>query len=298
MTVILVLGSAATEPAHHEARQALRSRGEVRTRESHRGPADLIVAELPPGSRAVPPEVAAVARQAAAAGILLWTSEPMVRPVTSVGFGQVVLASSSHRGHTISALDILLGTPRGDGEDRCGNQSLHQHWWSAWVTGPDRPRFDISQSDALGATFVHSRGERTSPAPARTAAQILAQAQTDARRCSLLREGLGAELHVVHLTPGGGYWLVHWPTHAAPLWLYSTLRMPARWSLSAVLATAGTPFVRVPAFAGDIMIAAEISEPATSELLSSLPHGSLEAHRALQKLVRPPSEWGVLLEVR
>jgi hypothetical protein len=294
MTVIVMLGSAATEPAHHEARQALRSRGEVRTSDAHRGRADIIVAELPPGARTVPPDVAAAAREASATGILLWATEPMVRPVAPVGAGQVVLASPTHRGHTISALDILLGAP----ELGRGDQALQRHWWCAWVAGGERPRFDVSQSEALGATFVHLRGEARAAAPGRTAAQILAHAQTDARRCSLLRDGLGADVHAVHLAPGGGYWLVHWPTHATPLWLYSALRMPARWSLSATLATTGTPFVRIPAFAGDVMIAAEIADEATAELTACLPQGALEAHRALERLVQRPADWGVVLEVR
>ncbi|MEZ4360964.1 MAG: hypothetical protein R3B48_12345 [Kofleriaceae bacterium] len=295
MTALLLVGAAATDPAHHEGRLALRSRGELRSRDAYQGPADLVVAELPPGARAVPPAVAELARETSARGILLWVSEPMVRPVTPVGAGNIVLAAAAHQGHTLSALDILLGAAATTPGQR---QSLHHHWWCAWVAGAASPAVDVHLADSVGATFVHHHGRERPANAARTAAHVLGNAQTDARRASLLREQLGGEALTVHLTPGGTAWLVHWPTTAAPLWLYSPLRMPARWCLSAALATTGTPFVRVPAFAGDLMISASVENDAVPELLESLTRGPLEIYRTLERLAAAPSRWGVILEVR
>lgn len=294
MTVILMVGTAATEPAHQEARAALRSRGELKTLAAHQGRADIVVGQLTPGQRCVPAEVAAAARTSLAAGVLLWASEPMIRPVSPVGSGNVVVVSPAARNHVLSALDILLGTPA----THSGNQSLHRQWWSGWVLGTEHRGFDCYQSDAMGATFVHHQSDSTAQSAGLLAAQSLARAQTDARRSSLLRDSLGDDVSLVHLAPGGGHWLVHWPQTPTQLWLCSPLRMPARWSVSATLAATATAFVRLPAFPGDLMIAAAVPSEGISELLDEIPLGALDVFRALEHVIRRPTDWGFVIEVR
>jgi hypothetical protein len=294
MTVILMVGATASAPEHHDARAVLRSRGQIASRESYRGRADIVVGELPAGSRTIPPEIAAAARESMAAGIVLWANEPLMRPVMPIGAGNVVLVSTSQRAYLLSALDILLGAPASRGS----RQALHRQWWSAWVLGTEQDHFDAYQADSTGATFVQYGGESPAPGAGLTAAQLLGSTQTDARRSSLLREALGTDLHLVHLSPGGGHWLVHWASHAVPLWLYSSLRMPARWSVSATLATGGSSFVRIPAFPGDLMISAAIEEPLIAELLEKIPLGALDVLRALETLVRRPTDWGFVIEAR
>jgi hypothetical protein len=289
-----MVGTAANAPEHQDARAVLRSRGQLASRDSYRGRADIVVGELPAGSRAVPPEIASAARESMAAGIVLWANEPLMRPVMPVGAGNVVLVSAPQRAHLLSALDILLGAPSSQGS----RQALHRQWWSAWVLGTEQAHLDAHQADNTGATFVHFQGQPPPQGAGLTAAQLLGSTQTDARRCSLLREALGRDLHLVHLSPGGGNWLVHWASHATPLWLYSPLRMPARWSVSATLATSGSSFVRMPAFPGDLMISAAIDDDDIAELLETIPLGALDAFRALESLVRRPTDWGFVIEAR
>jgi hypothetical protein len=293
MTVFLMVGSTATDPNHQDLRAALQRRGELTTMGANRDRADVVVGQLPPGARVVPGEIATAARESLASGVLLLASEPMIRPVTPVGSGNVVLVSPQ-RTHVLSALDILLGAPTSQG----GHQALLRHSWSGWAVGSHELALDHYQTDAAGATFVHAQGPRAKQSAALVATQMLGAAQTDARRSSLLREALGTDVQLVHLAPGGGTWLVHWTHNSTPLWLCSSLRMPARWSVSAALAASGAPFVRLSAFPGDLMISTSIPDQEIRELLDKISLGALDIFRALERLVHRPTDWGFVLEVR
>ncbi|MBK7538746.1 MAG: hypothetical protein IPI49_25945 [Myxococcales bacterium] len=299
MTAFLLVGAAASDPALQDARAMLRGRGEVSGPDAPRSGVDIVVASLPAGTRAVPKDLAELARSAGAWGLLLWIHEPMVRPVTALGEGNVVLASPTSRQHVLSALDLLLGAP----VTGAGRQALHRHFWAAWALGAESSPFFAMHSDSLGATLVHAATTPRPPSarpdcPAKLANQAINQAQTDSRRGSLLREALGDDALVAHLSPDGGHWLVYWPKALAPLWLYSPLRMPARWSVSATLANSGVPMVRMPAFPGDLLVAASIAEQDIPQLLTALPLGALDVLRTLENLTRRSMDWGFVVEVR
>jgi hypothetical protein len=293
MTRILLMG-ADDEPRLRDAHAVLRGRGEILAPGPSAQRADLVVGELPRGTRAVPAEIAAAARAAEAIGVLLWTEEPMVRPVTPVGAGNVVLVSPAHRGHVLAALDILLGVPAPP-----GRQAVHRAWWSGTVMASPTGELDDYQSESMGATFVH-QGVRQAetPSPALLASQLIERAQTDARRGALLRDALGDSLALVHLAPGASHWLVSWPSHAPPLWVFSPLRLPMLWSLSATLAASESSFARFPSYPGDLMVAAALGEAETAELLATFALGSLDVLRALERLAHRPGDWGFVLEVR
>lgn len=293
MTAFLLLGSIATDPALEEMRALLRVRGDVLG--SAAGRAEIVVAELPAGARAVPGEVAERARSCGASGLLLWTREPLTRPVNALGAGNVVLASPSCRQHVLAALDLLLGAPA---SSAAGQQALHRAFWLAWTKGSTAAPLTAAHSEDGGATLAVTSPDARAGDAASRARRALTEAPTEARRAALLREQLGATALVAHLSPDTTHWLAYWPAAASPLWLYSPQRMPARWSVSASLAASGLPMVRLPAFSGDLLVAAHLEEGAVPALLSAMPQGALEVHRVLEAAAKRPDDWGFVVEVR
>jgi hypothetical protein len=237
--------------------------------------------------RAVPDEVIAAARGAAHARVLLWTREPMVRPVVPVQ-DRVVLVAPSRRDHLVSAIDILIGPPARP----CATtgQALHRSWWSGWVVG-EGTAFDVAQSERDGATLLQAAAPR-----AELAASMLCREPSDARREAVLRESLGG-VSLVHLAPGASHWFVQWSS-SVPLWLYSPLRIPARWSLSAAVVAGGGGALRIAAFPGDLVVAAAVADGDVERVLEQLSQGAIDVFRMLGACVRDPGQWGAVVEAR
>ncbi|HRC57644.1 MAG TPA: hypothetical protein PKU97_17035, partial [Kofleriaceae bacterium] len=64
------------------------------------------------------------------------------------------------------------------------------------------------------------------------------------------------------------------------------------------LANSGVPMVRMPAFPGDLLVAASIAEQDIPQLLTALPLGALDVLRTLENLTRRSMDWGFVVEVR
>jgi len=284
MTAFHLVGRAATEPAFEDARAVLRQRGLVVADPDR---ADVIIGEVPVGVRAVPEDVIAAARGAVRAGVLLWTREAMVRPVVPVQHN-VVLVAPVRRDHLVSAIEILLGPPAPSRATSA--QSLHRGWWSGWVVGEDTA-FDVAQNERDGATLLQAAAPR-----AELASSVLCRTAADAQRDALLRESFGRS-HLIHLAPGASHWFVQWSS-AAPLWLYSPLRIPARWSLSAAVAASGGGALRVAAFPGDVVVAAAVSDDDAVRVLEQLASGAIDVFRTLCACVRDKGQWGAVVEAR
>jgi hypothetical protein len=281
VTVFALLGQAATATEFEDARDVLRQRGTIGG-----DPPDVVVADLQPGQRMVAEDVLRVAQRAHARVILL-SREPMVRPVVVVRPDLVVVEPG--RRNLNFALALLLDSP----SDLSVNE-LGRSWWTALVVGSRQVPLRLSADDRDGATVVFGSDDR---AVAALAASTIRDTQTDARREARLREVIGPATMLVHLAPNTDHWLVMW-TDQVPLWIASPSRIPARWCLSASLTAANVSFARVPAFAGDFLVAARVNDDAVLEVYEQLEAGPYDTYAALRRLIRAPDSWGFVLEAR
>lgn len=295
MTTFLLHGDAATDPSLHEARNVLRRRGELSTGSAEGTRADILVASLPAGTRTVPGDVAQAALQSGASGLLLLAREALTRPLNVLGAGDVVLVSPSSRPHLLSAIDLLATEPG----PRAGQQILQRSFWAAWTFAePRAARLSPLYCDTAGATLAWGADEERLAHASLLAHQAIAAGSSDPRRVERVRDDLGDHAHFAHLSTSGAFWLVYCPDVAAPLWLYSALRLPARWSVSAALANSGVPLVRIPAFPGDLLVAASVAEDRVADVLDALALGALDVHRALDRCTAKASDWGFVIEAR
>lgn len=295
MTTFLLHGDAASDPTLQEARTVLRRRGELRTGSAEGTRADILVAALPAGTRTVPGDVAQAATLSGASGLLLLAREALARPLNVLGAGDVVLVSPSSRPHLLSAVDLLATEPG----PRAGQQILQRSFWAAWTFAEARAAcLSPLYCDTAGATLVWGADEERLAHASLLAHQTITTATSTSRRLESVRDDLGSKAHFAHLSTTGAFWLVYCPDIAAPLWLFSALRMPARWSVSAALANSGSPIVRIPAFPGDLLVAASVSEDRVTDVLDALPLGALDVHRALDRATTQASDWGFIIEAR
>lgn len=295
MTTFLLHGDAASDPSLQEARTVLRRRGELRTASGDGTRADVLVAALPAGARAVPGDIAQAAVQSGASGLLLLAREALARPLNVLGAGDVVLVSPSSRPHLLSAIDLLATEPG----PRTGQQILQRAFWAAWTFAEaGAARLSPLYCDTVGATLVWGADEERLAHASLLAHQAIAAGPSDARRLERVRDDLGDHAAFAHLSTSAASWLVHCPDVATPLWLYSALRMPARWSVSAALANSGAPLVRIPAFPGDLLVAASVAEERIADVLEALTLGALEVHRVLDRSTARPNDWGFVIEAR
>lgn len=295
MTTFLLHGEAASDPSLQEARNVLRRRGELSSGAAESTHADILVAALPAGSRTVPGDIAQAAIQSGASGLLLLAREALTRPLNVLGAGDVVLVSPSSRPHLLSAIDLLVTEPG----PRAGQQVLQRSFWAAWTFVEARAaRCSPLYYDTSGATLAWGVDEERLAHASLLAHQAIAAGASDARRVERVRDDLGDHAHFAHLSTSGAFWLVYCPSVAAPLWLYSALRMPARWSVTAALANSGVPMVRIPAFPSDLLVAASVADDRVADVLDALALGALDVHRALDRCTAKASDWGFVLEAR
>ena len=71
---------------------------------------------------------------------------------------------------------------------------------------------------------------------------------------SALERTLGNNAGLIHLMDSGQSWLIFWPCHHRPLWLFSPQRMPPCWDLAAAATESAGACVRVPAGGGDVIM--------------------------------------------
>lgn len=254
-----------------------------------------LVGALPAGARRVPAELARLASRSTLR-IVLCAAEPMVRPVTTLLGGRVILISPplepqrlrwALRAAAAGGAEVVSAT--GD-----AGQSLGSEWWLAWARHPEHPAAVEAVESAIELTAALGPG--VTAAAAEQAGDFIRAATDD----DVLERDLTATFEdaaVVRLATTLGEWVLYWPAAAGDLWLCSPWRAPARWCLSRAIAASGRRLLRAPAFPHDVLIACDHG-PAAVEIAATAESGALEAYAALRALAAGTPLVGAVVEAR
>ena len=254
-----------------------------------------VVAALPPGARRIPPDLARLASRAALR-LVLCAAEPMLRPVTSLLGGRVLLIAPpfdpKHLRWGLRAAAASGVEPvRFSGD---AGQSLASEWWLAWARQPGHEGGVVAAESTIDVTAVI--GAACTPAQAEQASDLIRTASDD----EVLERDLLAMVEdraVVRLAVTLGEWMVYVPPRAGALWLCSPWRAPAQWCLSKVIADGGHRVARVPAYPHDVMVLCD-QAAAAARLADAAEQGGLEAYEALRAAVADARVLGAVLEAR
>lgn len=232
----------------------------------------VIVAALPAGARHIPAHIIEVAdRRYPGTQVLLLCDEPLVRPSLTLQRGRLTLVEPPATVERMtSRLRLLLARdPREDESPRAeagrdlparGSMLCQEYrrpsWWAGELAcnGPDgdapvRPWLRFEQ----GLTAVLApRDGSVSDEQIDRAVSLVRQGFESEDMESALERTLGNNAGLIHLMDSGQSWLIFWPCHHRPLWLFSPLRLP-RWS--DLSEASGASLWRLPSVAGDVLAA-------------------------------------------
>lgn len=254
-----------------------------------------IVAGLPAGARRIPAEVARLAARTALP-IVLCAAEPMVRPVTTLFGGRVIVIAPPFEPlrlrHGLRAVTAGSAEPvRSSGD---AGQSLGSEWWFGWTRHAAHDAGVEAFESAIDVTLIF--GARGTAAQAAQVGDALRTAAGD----EALERDLAATVEdaaVLRLAPTLGEWIVYWPAERRALWLCSPWRAPARWCLSRSIAASGRRIARVPAYPADVMVLCDHA-PGVEEILAAVPRGVTEAYASLRALAAETRLAGAIVEAR
>jgi hypothetical protein len=255
-----------------------------------------LVAGLPAGARRVPADLARLASRNAVP-LVLCTSEPMVRPVTTLLGGRVVLIAPPfdplrlRSGLRAAAVGAAIDAGRFVG---AGGQSLTAEWWAGWARHPSHEGGVEVIESAIDVTLVV--GARGMPAQTEQIDDVFGIALDD----DALERDLGAtvgEAGVLRLAPTQGEWIAYWPPAAGALWLCSPRRAPARWCLSRAIAATGRRLSRLPAYPGDVMVVCD-RVSAVEGIVAAVERGAAEAYATLRAAAAEARLCGAIVEAR
>jgi hypothetical protein len=230
----------------------------------------VVVAALPAGSRQIPDKIIDIAdRRFPGTQLLLLCDEPLVRPSLTLQQGRITLVEPPATVERVtSRLRLLLARdprepaepPPSTGPVIPGLLHCHEYrrpsWWAGELVchGPSgeppvRPWLRFEQG--LTAILV-PRDQGTSEAQIERATELVRQEHGSSDIEAALEQTLGSNTGLIHLVDSVQSWLIYWPCHHRPLWLFSPLRLP-RWS--DLSQASGAALWRLPAVAGDVIAA-------------------------------------------
>jgi hypothetical protein len=228
----------------------------------------VVVAGLPAGARHIPEKIIEIAdRRYPGTQLLLLCDEPLVRPSLTLQQGRITLVEPPATVERMtSRLRLLLARdPREPAEPiastiteeilRC-HEYRRPAWWAGELVcqgeggeAPVRPWLRFEQG--LTAILV-PRDESASEAQLERAAELVRQEHGASDIEAALDATLGQNTGLIHLVESVQSWLIYWPCHHRPLWLFSPQRLP-RWS--DLSQASGAALWRLPAVAGDVIAA-------------------------------------------
>jgi hypothetical protein len=257
--------------------------------------ASAIIAGLPPGSRRIPAELARAAERTSLR-IVLCAGEPMVRPVTTLLGGRVVVIAPPFEPERLR--QGLRAAAAGSGEPvrfaGDAGQSLSSEWWFAWARHPGHATGVEALESAIDVTLLF--GARCTAAQAAQAGEVLKTAVGD----DALERDLATtveDIAVVRLAPTLGEWVVYWPAASRALWLCSPWRAPARWNLAKSIEAGGRRVTRVPAYPEDVLVACD-DAPSVEAIVTAAARGAPEAYASLRGLAAGTRLAGAIVEAR
>jgi hypothetical protein len=113
------------------------------------------------------------------------------------------------------------------------------------------PRPWLDAGVGLTAALLSPRDGAIAPTKIERALGIVRHGAQRADDAATLAQTLGLDAGLVHLTQHARDWVIYWPCHERPLWLFSPLRLP-RWSDLAREQTSS--LWHVAAASGDIVV--------------------------------------------
>jgi hypothetical protein len=253
-----------------------------------------IIGALPAGARRIPPDLARLAARSTIR-LVLYAAEPMVRPVTTLLGGRVILISppiDPQRLHWA----LRAATVGGAEAARFGGdagQSLSADWWLAWARHPGHGAGVEAVESAIDVTAIVGPG--CTAVQAEQAGDVIRTAAAEALERDLASTvGEAAALHLATTT---GEWVVYWPPGGGALWLCSPWRAPARWCLSRAIAASGRRVAHIPAYPQDVMVLCD-HEPSVEAIVAAVERGATEAYATLRALAAEARLIGALVEAR
>jgi hypothetical protein len=254
-----------------------------------------LVAGLPAGARRLPAELARLASRTALR-LVLCASEPMVRPVTTLLGGRVILIAPPFDPQRLrwGLRAATAGGAEAAGFAGDAGQTLGSEWWLAWARHPGYDAAVEVAESPIDVTAVVGRGGTA--AQAEQAGDLIRGASDD----EALERDLGTtveERAVVRLAATLGEWTVYLPPASGALWLCSPWRAPARWCLSRVIGESGHRLARVPAYPQDVLILCE-QAPAVEAIVAAAERGAIDAYAALRAAAAAARLVGAVVEAR
>ena len=210
----------------------------------------LIVGSLGRGERQIPaPLLDAV--NARGAALLLFSVDPLVRPVVATHGGRVTLvAPSVSRARLRGTIRMLLAHHGG-----FSREQLHQHVWTArfGAGGAHAPALHQDTGGAVTAVFPFDPGWSGAEPLAVEAHRIASTGVycDDEDRQIRLRELFGSVAGMVHLSRDTPEWTLYWPSSVYPVLLCSIHRLPAVCDLAA---EADSQVLHLAASPGDVVV--------------------------------------------
>jgi hypothetical protein len=254
-----------------------------------------IVAALSPGARRVPAELARLVGRSAVR-LVLFAGEPMVRPVTTLLGGRVIVISPPFEPKRLRYGLRAAGAGPAEARPWGGDagQSLAAEWWLGWARHPGHRGGVEAFESAVDLTVLV--GARSIVAQAEQIGDILGHATDDDALERDLASTIG-EAAVLRLAPTAGEWIVYWPAAAGALWLCSPWRAPARWSLSRAIDAGGRRIVRMPAYPDDVIVLCD-HPPAVDAIVAAVSRGVTEAYASLRVAAAGTPLLGAVVEAR
>jgi hypothetical protein len=186
--------------------------------------------------------------------------------------GRFVLLGTPHSVSQIaSRVQMLLcarPVPReavGFRQDRASTEErLDPRYWVGTVASSDSKAAPLLRRDGSGLTVLLSLpGARALVTMVDRVVAALAAATPDDRTGAAVAGLLGKEHAAIHLAKATEEWRLYFPWPERTAWLCSPERLPSIWDFSSTFAK--NPYARLPAAAGDLVIASTASRRALGE---------------------------------
>jgi len=259
-------------------------------------PAETVafVGVLPAGARRVPPELARLAARSSLR-LVLCAAEPMVRPVTALLGGRVILIAPPFEPQRLrwGLRAATVGTAEAAPFGGDAGQSLSAEWWLAWARQPGHPAAVEAVESAIDLTAIVGPG--CTAAQAQQAGDVIRTAPDDEALERDLRSTVG-DAGVLRLSTSLGEWVVYWPAGGA-LWLCSPWRAPAQWELSRAMAESGRRLAHLPAYPEDVVVLCDHAQAAEA-IVAAVERGATEAYATLRALAAETPMLGAIVEAR
>jgi hypothetical protein len=282
----------------------------------------LVVAALPAGVRHIPDGIIDLAdRRFPGTPLLLTCNEPLTRPTITLQAGRLTLVEPPlTQARVVSRVRLLLADEAHDdtlelappqlAPGALRSRELRQRlWWAAELACAGRaldratvvapPRACIAGDHTLTALLLPTGAD--APPDVERALEIVRHGAHQAEDAAALEDALGRGVGLLHLTRQAQDWIIYWPCHQRPLWLFSPLRLP-RWS--DLTASQSASLWHMPAASGDVVAAmssrALFAGPPPTEASSAMLDGGPALLELLEaRLGAAPQPWScVLVEVR